>query len=68
MWEHTDTKTSVSLGLKHELSVRDDLVEPAQYNIKTLGFKIQDSRFKMLYLSRGKLLCNSYNTKWEEEN
>ena len=30
----------------------------------TLVFtKIQDSRFKMLYLSRGKLLCNSYNTK-----
>ena len=26
------------------------------------------SRFKKLYLSRGKLLCNSYNTKWEEEN
>lgn len=37
MWEHTvggDTKTSVSLGLKYELSVRDDLVEPARYNIR----------------------------------
>ena len=26
-------------------------------------FSIQDSRFKRLYLSRGKLLCNSYGTR-----
>ena len=45
------------------LETNSDTLEDHSQSLHTMEAKLAE-----LYLSRGKLLCNSYNTKWEEEN